>query len=118
MSDLLTGATGRGILRAISPGTALRDGLERILRGRTGALIVIGYDDVVESICSGGFELDVAFSSTRLRELAKMDGAIVLNSSRIGRYRRRVPATYMSFRFAVAIHTLRSARSTPSVITR
>ena len=81
MSDLLTGATGRGILRAISPGTALRDGLERILRGRTGALIVIGYDDVVESICSGGFELDVAFSSTRLRELAKMDGAIVLNST-------------------------------------
>lgn len=81
MSDLLSGATGRAILRAVAPGTALRDGLERILRGRTGALIVIGYDEVVESICSGGFELDVAFSSTRLRELAKMDGAVVLDTS-------------------------------------
>ncbi|GMA30324.1 DNA integrity scanning diadenylate cyclase DisA [Litorihabitans aurantiacus] len=81
MSDLLPGATGRSILRAIAPGTALRDGLERILRGRTGALIVVGHDEVVESICSGGFEFDVAFSSTRLRELAKMDGAIVLDAT-------------------------------------
>lgn len=81
MSEFLASASGRAILRAIAPGTALRDGLERILRGRTGALIVVGYDDVVESICSGGFELDVAFSSTRLRELAKMDGAVVLDES-------------------------------------
>lgn len=81
MSDLLSGATGRGILRAVAPGTALRDGLERILRGRTGALIVVGHDETVESICSGGFELDVAFSSTRLRELAKMDGAVVVDAT-------------------------------------
>jgi len=69
----------RETLRAVAPGTELRDGLERVLRGRTGALIVLGYDDVVASICSGGFELDVEFSSTRLRELAKMDGAIVVD---------------------------------------
>lgn len=81
MSDVVPAASGRSFLRAVAPGTALRDGLERILRGRTGALIVIGYDPVVESICSGGFELDVAFSSTRLRELAKMDGAIVMDTS-------------------------------------
>jgi diadenylate cyclase len=31
-------------------------------------------------LCTGGFALDVEFSSTRLRELAKMDGAIVLDS--------------------------------------
>src|ERR687896_378922 len=30
---------------------------------------------------AGGFELDVEFSATRLRELAKMDGAIVLDDS-------------------------------------
>ncbi len=66
-------------LRAVAPGTQLRDGLERILRGRTGALIVLGYDKVVEDMCSGGFALDVEFSATRLRELAKMDGAIVLD---------------------------------------
>ena len=69
----------RQTLAAVAPGTPLRDGLERILRGRTGALIVLGYDRVVETICTGGFVLDVDFSATRLRELAKMDGAIVLN---------------------------------------
>jgi diadenylate cyclase len=66
-------------LAAVAPGTALRDGLERILRGKTGALIVLGHNKLVESLCSGGFSLDVDFSSTRLRELAKMDGAIVLS---------------------------------------
>ncbi|GII95684.1 DNA integrity scanning diadenylate cyclase DisA [Sinosporangium siamense] len=68
----------RATLAALAPGTALRDGLERILRGHTGGLVVLGYNAVVEELCSGGFELDVAFSATRLRELAKMDGAIVL----------------------------------------
>jgi diadenylate cyclase len=82
------GLTGGGVsgdpLRAnlalMAPGTALRDGLERILRGRTGALIVLGHDAIVESICTGGFTLDVEFSATRLRELCKMDGAVVLSS--------------------------------------
>lgn len=67
----------RATLAAVAPGTELRDGLERILRGRTGALIVLGHDRVVDEVCTGGFELDVDFSATRLRELAKMDGAIV-----------------------------------------
>lgn len=70
----------RATLALMAPGTALRDGLERILRGRTGALIVLGYDRVVEQICTGGFSLDVEFSATRLRELCKMDGAVVLSN--------------------------------------
>jgi diadenylate cyclase len=70
-----------GVVAAMAPGTALRDGLERILRASTGALIVLGYDDSVAGICSGGFRLDVAFSATRLRELAKMDGAIILDAA-------------------------------------
>ena len=41
--------TLRETIARLAPGTALRDGLERILRGRTGALIVIGYDDSVEA---------------------------------------------------------------------
>jgi diadenylate cyclase len=68
----------REVLAKVAPGTQLRDGLERILRGRTGALIVLGWDRQVELIANGGFVLDVAFSATRLRELSKMDGAIVL----------------------------------------
>jgi len=67
----------RATLAAVAPGTELRDGLERILRGRTGALIVLGNDKVVETVSTGGFPLDVEFSATRLRELAKMDGGIV-----------------------------------------
>ena len=70
----------RSTLAAVAPGTPLRDGLERILRGRTGGLIVLGHDQAVEDICTGGFVLDVEFSATRLRELAKMDGAIVTDS--------------------------------------
>ena len=67
-------------LAALAPGTMLRDGLERILRGNTGALIVLGDGPAVDEVCSGGFELRVPFSATRLRELAKMDGAIVLDA--------------------------------------
>jgi diadenylate cyclase len=70
----------RGVLATVAPGTWLRDGLERILRGNTGALIVIGWDRMVETLCTGGFPLDVEFSATRLRELCKMDGAVVLTS--------------------------------------
>jgi diadenylate cyclase len=69
----------RATLSAIAPGTALRDGLERILRGRTGALIVLGHDRTVESLCTGGFTMDVPFTATGLRELAKMDGAIIID---------------------------------------
>ncbi|MEO3834020.1 DNA integrity scanning diadenylate cyclase DisA [Nonomuraea sp. B10E8] len=75
----------REALAAVAPGTPLRDGLERILRGQTGGLIVLGYNRVVEEVCSGGFELDVDFSATRLRELAKMDGAIVVSDHKIVR---------------------------------
>ncbi|HEY8454686.1 MAG TPA: DNA integrity scanning diadenylate cyclase DisA [Actinopolymorphaceae bacterium] len=69
----------RATLAAVAPGTALREGLERILRGRTGALIVLGYDRTIDALCTGGFALDVEFSATALRELAKMDGAIILD---------------------------------------
>ncbi|GGF45424.1 DNA integrity scanning protein DisA [Marmoricola endophyticus] len=69
----------RATLATIAPGTAMRDGLERILRGRTGALIVMGHDRTVDALATGGFRLDVPFTSTALRELAKMDGAIVLS---------------------------------------
>ncbi|MGI8522626.1 MAG: DNA integrity scanning diadenylate cyclase DisA [Nocardioides sp.] len=70
----------RNTRASVAPGTPLREGLERILRGRTGALIVFGHDREVEAISTGGFILDVPFTATALRELAKMDGAIILDS--------------------------------------
>jgi diadenylate cyclase len=68
------------ILTTVAPGTALRDGLERILRGNTGGLIVFGFDKVIETMATGGFVLDVEFSPQRLRELSKMDGAVVVST--------------------------------------
>ena len=68
-------------LAAVAPGTALRDGLTRILKGETGALIVLGTNDAVEQMTGGGFTIDVEFTATRLRELAKMDGAIILSAN-------------------------------------
>ena len=67
-------------LRLVAPGTALREGLDRILQARMGALIVIGDGPDVLSVCSGGFLLDSEFTPQRLSELAKMDGAIILAS--------------------------------------
>ena len=68
------------VLKLISPGTAIRDGLENILKAKTGALIVIGDSKEVLDIVDGGFKLDVDYTPSRLYELAKMDGAIVLSS--------------------------------------
>ena len=72
----------RDELRSMAPGTPLRDGLERIVRGRTGALVVLGENDTIVQVCTGGFALDVPFTPTALRELAKMDGAIVLSTGK------------------------------------
>jgi diadenylate cyclase len=81
MANKGTDERRRAALARLAPGTPLRDGLERILRGNTGALIVLGAGPVVDEVCTGGFDLKVGFSATRLRELAKMDGAIVVDTA-------------------------------------
>ncbi len=68
------------VLRMIAPGTLFREGLENILKAKTGALIVVGDSEEVLGIVDGGFNINTELSSARLYELAKMDGAIVLNS--------------------------------------
>ncbi|HVN52550.1 MAG TPA: DNA integrity scanning diadenylate cyclase DisA [Acidimicrobiales bacterium] len=86
----MTGRLSDALLEAlavVAPGKPLREGLDRILQSKMGALIVVGDGPEVLNICSGGFLLDAAFSPQRLSELAKMDGAIILASdaSRIAR---------------------------------
>ena len=71
MTPGTTGPTLRDTIGRLAPGTALRDGLERILRGRTGALIVLGYDDSVETICDGGFALDVRYAPLSLIHISE-----------------------------------------------
>ncbi|SFG25654.1 diadenylate cyclase [Planifilum fulgidum] len=67
------------VLRLVAPGTPFREGLDSILGAKTGALIIVGYDERVEAIADGGFRIDCPFSAAHLYELAKMDGAIILS---------------------------------------
>ena len=67
------------VLQFIAPGTPIREGIDNVLRANTGGLIVIGYNEKVKSIVDGGFEINCPFSPSFLYELAKMDGAIILN---------------------------------------
>jgi diadenylate cyclase len=68
------------LLKLIAPGTPIRNGLENILRAKTGALLLITDDnDVIKEVVDGGFYINEEYTSSRLYELAKMDGAIVLS---------------------------------------
>ncbi len=68
-------------LKKVAPGTALRGGIDDIIRARHGALIVIGEPSSLSFLFSGGMRLDLPFTSQLLYELAKMDGAIIVNSA-------------------------------------
>jgi len=63
----------------VSPGTALREGIDNIVLARTGGLIVIGDEDELAPLLSGGIKLDIEYSPAILYQLAKMDGAITLS---------------------------------------
>ena len=68
------------ILKLIAPGTPIRDGLENILRAKTGALLLItDNSQILKEIVDGGFNINEDYTSAKLYELAKMDGAIVLS---------------------------------------
>lgn len=66
-------------LKMVAPGTVLYEGLESILRARTGAIVVVGDSEEVLSLVNGGFRIDAETNPSALYELAKMDGAIVLS---------------------------------------
>src|SRR5881394_583654 len=66
-------------LARIAPGTELRQAIDDIIRSREGALIVVGDPDALSFLYSGGIRLDQPFTPQLLYELAKMDGAIVVN---------------------------------------
>lgn len=68
------------VLKNIAPGTAIRNGLDSILNAKTGALIAVADNQEVLNLVDGGFKLDVELTPSKLYELAKMDGAIILSS--------------------------------------
>jgi len=69
------------ILQLIAPGTPIREGIDNVLRANTGGLIVLGYNDRVKALVDGGFTINCNFSPSYLYELAKMDGALILNET-------------------------------------
>lgn len=71
----------RDALAQVAPGTPLRAGLDRVVRAKAGALLVIDDGPDTLAICSGGFLVDAPYSPQRLSELAKMDGAIIVSSN-------------------------------------
>lgn len=69
------------VLKLIAPGTQIRDGLESILRAKTGALLLISdNNEILKEVVDGGFVINEDYTSSKLYELAKMDGAIVLSN--------------------------------------
>ena len=68
-------------LEMVAPGTALREGVDNIVHARTGALIVVGDPEELSFLFSGGIKLDIDYSPAYLYQVAKMDGAIVLNAN-------------------------------------
>ncbi len=63
----------------VSPGTALRQGIDDVIRSHEGALIVIGDPEELAFLYSGGIRIDQPFRPQLLYELSKMDGAIVID---------------------------------------
>ncbi len=70
----------KNILKILGPGTPLREGVENILRAKTGGLIVVGDSEEVMNLVDGGFNINSDYSPSYIYELAKMDGAIVISN--------------------------------------
>lgn len=68
------------ILKIVAPGTNLREGLENILRAKTGGLVVLGDNEEIMKVVDGGFNINSEYTPSYVYELAKMDGAIVVSS--------------------------------------
>ena len=68
-------------LEMVAPGTALREGIDNIVHAKTGALILSGDPEELSFLFSGGIKLDIDYSPAFIYQVAKMDGAIVLNTN-------------------------------------
>ncbi len=65
-------------LKKVSPGNSLRTVVDDLMNANMGALIV--FDSVeLQSLIEGGFKVNCKFTSNKLFELCKMDGAVVVS---------------------------------------
>src|SRR5680860_274517 len=67
-------------LDVVAPGGSLREGIDNIVHASTGGLIVVGDPGDISHMLSGGIRLDIDYTPAMLYQVAKMDGAIVLNA--------------------------------------
>ncbi|MDD5651043.1 MAG: DNA integrity scanning diadenylate cyclase DisA [Candidatus Nanoarchaeia archaeon] len=67
------------VLRMFAYGRDLRNAIDKISKSGRGALVVFVNNNKIKSICSGGFKIEEKFTQERLAELAKLDGAILLD---------------------------------------
>lgn len=71
-------------LQMVAPGTMIRQAIDNVVRAHTGALLVFADEQEIRPMISGGIDIDVELKPMILYELAKMDGAILLD--RTGRH--------------------------------
>jgi diadenylate cyclase len=67
-------------IRMLAPGTKLRKALDDIVMAKLGTIVVF-VDSVtkMKDIVQAGFPIEIPFTSERLYELSKMDGAIIVD---------------------------------------
>ncbi|GAA2691199.1 MULTISPECIES: tetratricopeptide repeat protein [Actinosynnema] len=69
----------RAALALLALHTDLRRGIDRVAASGSGGLFVLGWDDTVDKVCSGGYPLPgVAATPENLSQTAKMDLAVIL----------------------------------------
>jgi diadenylate cyclase len=68
-------------LEMVAPGTTLREGIDNILHAHTGGMLVVGEVEDLAFLFSGGIKLDIDYTPAMVYQVAKMDGAIVLNAN-------------------------------------
>ena len=66
-------------LKLLSLGTYLREGIDYIIQSKAGGLVVVGDTPEILNLTEGGFRINCPYTPTRLYELSKMDGAIILS---------------------------------------
>ena len=71
--------TKKEILKIFAYGGNLRNTIDKIMNAKRGALLVFVNDKKINKICVGGFKVNEDFSEEKIAELAKLDGAILVD---------------------------------------
>jgi len=67
-------------IKLVSPGTPLREVIDDLVRSGLGAMIVFDAQNLhIQGLIEGGFRINSRFTSQKLFELCKMDGAIIVS---------------------------------------